>query len=387
MHRNKIIIVVAVLTLWLTSCIKSYEPVIESKDASKYVVSGQVSTGDQVQRVNISMTSSIGKPKYIPVTNCSVTIFDDKGNAYPASDTEDGNYMFYVPETAQVAGSRFKVIIVTQDGDSIVSDFDQMQNCPDVDSVYYIVKKLPTANPEKFVHGIQFYVNLNAENTNCRNYRWDATETWEYHSTWPREWYYDGEIHHIWPPDYSRMVCWRTALVQSIFTLSTQNLGENKYTLFPLHYVDNYYSPRLVYGYSLLIRQYALSEEAYTYWDKLRINSSEQGGLYEKQPLAIKGNMHDITNPDQLVLGFFGASAVKSKRIFVQNVPDLILEYDPACVPSVPLKKGFADIDPRDYPAYMYGDVSGFQMRVLDTECVDCLSVGGTTVKPDFWPY
>jgi hypothetical protein len=386
MLRNKIICLGVIFAAMLTSCIKSYEPVIESKDAVKFVVSGQVSSGDLIQRINVSMTSSISDPEYIPVSGCTVTVLDDKGNSFAATDVTKGNYEVYIPETNLIKGTSFKVEIVTPDNVILVSDFDQMQECPDMDSVYYIVEDVPTNDPEKVIKGIQFYVDLKAENTLSRNFRWEAIETWEYHSTWPREWWYDGQIHHIWPPDYSRMVCWRTALVKNIFTLSTQNLAANAYQYFPLHYVDNITSARLVYGYSLLVRQYALSEAAYAYWDKLRINSTEQGGLYEKQPLAVRGNMHNVTHPDQFVLGYFSASAVKSKRIFVSNVPNLPIEYSPNCMPNF-LRKGFADIDKRDYPAYMLGDVEGFQMATLDTECVDCLTVGGTNVKPAFWPY
>jgi len=370
----------------LAACIKLYEPVIEQKDAIKYVISGQVSDGEEVQIINVSVTSPIGKPRFLPVTGCSVTVIDDKGNSYIAVDAGKGDYQCYIPETVLVPGNAFKVEVTLPGGTLIASDFDKMQFCPELDTVYYLVKELPTNDPEVFIKGIQFYVDLNAEGSPSRNFRWEAIETWEYHSTWPREWYYDGQIHHIWPPDYSRFVCWKTESVKNVFTLSTENLEQNAYRLFPLHYVDNFNTSRLVYGYSLLVRQYALSEAAYAYWDKLRINSNVQGGLYEKQPLAIKGNMHNITDPGQEVLGFFGASSVSSKRIFVSNVAGLPIEYDPNCVPSEGLRKGFADIDPINYPAYMYGDFYGFVMRTLDTECVDCLTVGGTNVKPVFWP-
>jgi hypothetical protein len=387
MRQNNILYIIALLALMLTSCIKSYEPVIESKDANKFVVSGQVAKGDSVQYINVSMTSPIGKPEYIPVIGCTVTVIDDKNNNYTAIDLLDGNYACFIPESALTAGSSFKVEIITSDGVNLVSDFDQIYPGPDIDSVYYHVEEIATNNPEFFINGIQFYVDLNAESSDSHYFRWEAIETWEYHSTWPREWYYDGQIHHIWPPDYSRSVCWRTNTVKNVFTLTTQNLSENKYRLFPLQYVDNHNSARLVYGYSLLIRQYALSNAAFVYWDKLRINSNTQGGLYDKQPLAVRGNLRNVTHPDEIVLGFFGASTVASRRIFVSNVPGLPITYDPACNPSPPLRKGAKDIDPRDYPAYLYGDYEGFSWRLLDTECVDCLTVGGTNVKPAFWPY
>ncbi len=384
MLRNNIIYIIVMVAFMLPSCIKSYEPVIESKDAVKFVVSGQVVQGDPVQHINISKTSAIDRPQFFPVTGCVVTITDDKGISYNATDKLKGDYEVYIPESALVDGAKFKVDIFTPDGQSLTSDFDEIHDCPDLDSVYYQVEKIPTNNPDRFIQGVQFYLDFDASTTSSKKFRWESVETWEYHSTYPIEWYYDGVVHHVTPPDYSRFICWKTEIVKNVYTLSTENLAQNKYSFLPLHFVDNYSSQRLVYGYSLLVRQYALSEAAYIYWDKMRINSTDQGGLYDKQPLAIKGNMRNTTFPDQDVLGFFGAAAVKSKRIFVTNA--LVNEHFPSCAP-IGLRKGLKEILPPDYPGYLYGDANGFSMAVLIPECVDCLVAGGINVKPDFWPY
>jgi len=383
------------LIMILSSCIKRYEPDIKGTDAVKYVITGQVISGDQIQVVNVGTASPISKPAIIPVTGCTVKIIDAKGNTYPAIDVWNGNYNVSIPQSELVPGNSFKVDIQVQGGAHIVSDFDQIQDCPVVDSVYYVTQKLPTSSPVIFNQGIQFYLNLNAENYACRYYKWEATETWEYHSQYPIEWWYNGRIHHTFPPDSSKMVCWRTSKLRDIYMLSTKNLVENKYTQYPLHFVDNISSSRLVYGYSLLIRQYALSEAAYVYWERIRVNSQEQGGLYESQPLSVKGNLHDVTNPDQQVLGFFGATSVKSKRIFIRKVPDLPLEYVFNCV-IVGLPYGLAGASPIMYPLYLpastihLGDSTVYTYSSaysFDHECVDCTStVGGTNVKPDFWP-
>ena len=151
-----------------------------------------------------------------------------------------------------------------------------------------------------------------------------------------------------------------------------------------LQFVDNKTS-RLAYGYSMLVEQLAISEAAYNYWDQLRINSDATGGLYEKQPLAIKGNLHNESHPDDEVLGFFGVASVSYKRIFVSNVPDLELDYFLFCTPSL-LEFGFVELTPNDYPAYFMDNEGEFSMMWMTHECVNCLLQGGTNIKPVFWP-
>ena len=369
----------------LPSCIIPYEPHIDNKDINKYVVSGQVTDQNGYQTVTVSKASPVGNPEYIPVSHCYIRIFDDKGNEFEMQESEEGVYKSRIDTYYLSPGTSFKLEILTPDGTSIVSDFDRMNECPDVDSVYYLRKDILTDEPGVGSKGIQFYVDLDGENVETRFFRWEAIETWEYHATYPMEWYYDGSVHHIFPPDYSRQVCWSTQLVKNIYTLSTENLAENRYDMISLHFVDNRTS-RLLYGYSLLINQYAMSEEAYSYWDQMRINSTEHGGLYDKQPLIIKGNLHNNTNPDQEVLGFFSASSVKSKRIFIKNVENLELDVPAYCNPTVP-RYGFRELTPSDYPTFLMGDKEGYWMVFLNMECVDCLSMGGTNIKPDFWPY
>lgn len=386
MPQTNIIIKFLILAIMLPSCIMTYEPHIDSKNINKFVVSGQVTDNSDYQTVSVSTASPIGDPQYIPVSGCYVRIFDDKGNEFVMQEAEVGIYKGRIERNYLTPGTSFKVEILTSDGINIDSDFDQMSECPVVDSVYYIRKEIQTNIRNQITRGLQFYIDLNCGNINSHFFRWEVIETWEYHVDFPREWYYDGTIHHIYPPDYSRKVCWSTKLVKNIYTLSTQDLVENKYYMLPLNFVDNHTS-RLMYGYSLLINQIAMSEAAYSYWDQLRINSSEQGGLYEKQPLSIRGNLHNNTNPDQVVLGFFSASSVKSKRIFVRDVENFAFDFTTYCSPDTLRVGGLHSIDPSEYPAFLEGNKIKYFPIQLSQYCVDCMSLGGTTIKPDFWPY
>jgi hypothetical protein len=315
----------------------------------KYVVTGGVNRGDKVQRISVSTASLLRMPKFVPIVSCKARIIDAKGNEYKGRDMLDGTYEFDIPETELQPGNSFRVDIDVPDGSHIVSDFDQLNDGPPIDSLYYQRVDIPTSNPFNPIRGIRFYVDLDGTNYSCRNYRLEATETWEYTAK-----YYEVS---------DGAVCWLTVNVRNIFTISTENQTENVYRKSPLNFVDNYSSQRLRYMYSLLVNQYSLSDAAFAYWNKVKINALDQGGLYENQPFKISGNLHNVTDPTQEVLGFFGASTHSSKRIFVGGIPGLPNQF----VDCRPLtEKG----------------------EVHNPECVDCRNkVGGTNKKPDFWPY
>jgi hypothetical protein len=385
MLQNKIILLVVLLGLIVSSCIKPYDPKITGSDAKKYVVSGGIDDSDSNQIVNITMTSSISDPKYLPVAGCIVVIISDKGIEFPLTDIGDGDYSTVIDRGFMTPGASFMVDILSPSGERIISGYDTLTPCPKVDSIYYIREDIEGAEPGEFTLGIQFYVDFYGAMTDSRFYRLEVTETFEHHAVYPLEWYYDGEVHHVVPPDYSRFVCWTTNKIQKFFPFSTINLTENQFNKLPLQYVNNR-SSRLMYGYSMLVKQYSLSDQAFIYFDQLSINNSQEGGLYETQPLAIRGNMMNLTNPENEVLGYFSVSSTNEKRIFVSNVPDLPLDFPTYCDLRV-IRYPFKEFRPKDYPVFLLGDAGTWYPIQLNEECINCLKLGGTTVKPDFWPY
>ena len=150
--------------------------------------------------------------------------------------------------------------------------------------------------------------------------------------------------------------------------------------MFPLHFIDNT-TERLAYLYSILVTQQSISPEAFAFWDQLRMNNIEQGGMYETQPLPVKGNLTNLTNPEQTVLGFFQVTSVKTKRLFVKNVPDLEL-VQPAYCGVYSLRRGLMEFTKYDYPVYLL-EIKGAYLQ-LSEECIFCTRMGGIKVKPDF---
>lgn len=382
MQRIKTISLFVGLML-LFSCIKEFDPVIDSDAANKYVVSGRITNIEGFQTVEVALSSPIQSPKYIPVTGCTGAIEDDKGNSFQLQEIDPGTYVTFMRQIDLNPGTSYRLKITTSSGETIESGYDKMQTGPLIDSIYYHINEVPTTNPNLFNQEMQFYVDLNAVGNYSQYYKWEIVETWEYHAPYPMEYYYSGTINQIIPPDTSKMYCWRTTDVKNVFTVSTKGLSQNVYNQYPLHAIDGHTS-RLGILYSILVSQFALSEGAYYYWDQLRINSNEQGGLYEKQPLAIKGNLVNLTYPEKEVLGYFYAATTNSRRYFYHDIEGLYLDFDNFCYPEGLGRFGWKEYSPDDYPVYF--TYIGGVVKTLNNECFDCRSLGGVTVKPDFWP-
>lgn len=379
---NRILLLILVLGLW--TCIKPYTPKLKTSSTEKYVIQGMVSNQEGWQEVNVSITSSVNEPRYIPIDFCEVKIIDDQNNIFDLINIGNGTYKAWMTSDELVIGRGYKIKVIMEDGIILESDYDYIPKGPAIGDVYYEVEQHHIDYPEGWLMGVQFYTNMIGENSDSRYYRWKLTETYEYHSVYPLEFYYNGEVQQVNPPDSSEMVCYKTDIVDQIFTLSTASFNSNSINRFPLHYIENT-RPNLGILYSLLIEQMAVSRAAYFYWDQLRQNNEEQGGLYSTQPLAVKGNIRNVSLPEHEVLGFFQACYMSTKRIFVEPKPEFELNYSDRCYPE-PLRFGFIEISPRDYPAYLLS-VDGFpSTTILNDECIFCTQRGGVTQKPDFWP-
>jgi len=369
-----------------TSCISRYNPVLDNDQVNKYVVSGKVTNAEGWQEVMITRSSAVAEPEYIPVKNCAVNISDDSGSVFHLSEYSPGRYRVWTEPGQIIAGRSYRVDIITPEGTHLQSDYDSFIQGPDIDSLLVQIEDMPNTIDGGNRKALQFYINLEATGYQSSYYRWEITETWEYKAARPIEYYYNKLWYQVYPPDESLRTCWITRPLHEIFTLSTNHLQNNTFRNFPLHFVDGYSTSRLGIMYSILLSQQSISRAAYDYWDKLRMNSSEHGGLYDEQPIALKGNIRNLTDPAEEALGYFYAAWESKRRYFFHDIEGIQLEFDDHCVEYALPIKGWASFSKESYPIYYYYNEQG-QIRILNNDCVDCRMQGGKTEKPDFWPY
>ena len=126
--------------------------------------------------------------------------------------------------------------------------------------------------------------------------------------------------------------------------------------------------------------------------EQMKKNTESLGTIFDPQPSAIKGNIHAVSDPDEMVIGYINATTAQEQRIFISepqlvnrgfniynfcsdfeiiNNRDSLKPYIPGYWPYV------LDVSRLRAPLYVY--------FFSTPECVDCRLRGGVNVKPNFW--
>lgn len=385
MKTIKYYISVLFILMVISSCIERYDLAKITSFEPKLVIDAQLATDDGVQEIVISKSSSIEKPALSQVTGCIVYVEDDKGNKFPFIESaEKGHYQGILEGNAIVVGNRYRLQVKTPDNKVFQSSYETLMPCPDVSSVYYEVETKPTTDPKVNQKGLQFFIDFKGDENYGRFFRWQLVQTYEYHSTWPLTRWLDWDgSHEMKKTDYSNFVCYKTENLDDIFVLSTDGFSQNAYTKYKLHYVPDQ-TQVLQHKYSLLVRQYSLSESAFTYWENLRKNNQEDVNLFGRQPANVIGNIYNSTDSTEQALGYFGISTVRTKRIMV--LPSDKLSFNNVYRCRALKIEGPIPQDER--PFYFAKDIDGNGVEYVGqagAECIFCMMLGGTTVKPTFW--
>jgi hypothetical protein len=298
-----------------SSCIEPYEPLI-NETQEVMVIDGMVGDRAAYYEVRVSTSSPYNNPGYQPVDGCVVTVEDGQGNIRVYDMEGQGRYRAWLQAPFLEVGKVYAVEVRIPNGTVYRSEFDTLLPCPPIDSLYFFQQTSGGTDPDDTWNGIQFYNDVRGGVDGTRNYRWRATATWEYHSPYTAQYvrYRGMNIPYI---QDTVSACYLTETIETVYAASTQLLTENNIFQNKLHYVSDQ-TPRLTERYSLLLEQHSLTDQAFTYWEKIAAQSASGASLYETQPASGQGNIYRV-NSDAKVLGCFYATQIQEERIFVDK--------------------------------------------------------------------
>ncbi|HSD15410.1 MAG TPA: DUF4249 family protein, partial [Flavobacterium sp.] len=117
------------------------------------------------------------------------------------------------------------------------------------------------------------------------------------------------------PRDLNTRTCYITKASNQILINTTSALNEDRVINFPVRFIANT-DYTIAERYSIMVKQYVQSFEAFTFYKTLKDLSGSESLLSPNQPGFFSGNLKSVSNPNEKVIGFFEVASMSSKRIF-----------------------------------------------------------------------
>jgi hypothetical protein len=366
------------------SCKKPYNPQVISSPNSYLVVEGVINTND-VTNIRLSKTVNISTAVTSnPVEGAQLSVESDNGSIYDLSSIGNGVYQL----TGATLDNTLKFRLnITTDGKKYQSDFEQAKVTPPIDSVGFIAEG----------NELRLYANTHDPNNNTHYYRFDYTETWKFHAKFNSSYVSNGQDIVPRSADQYIYYCFANSQSSNIILGSTAKLKQDVIYQSPITAIAST-SEKIETKYSILVHQYALTEQGYKFWESLRKNTEQLGSIFDAEPSQLSGNIHNLADPAEPVIGYISAGTVSSKRIFItsEELPQTwSTNYPYECVTDSLLymdKNGFNQVRQVLVPgaeipvSAIYNKSSRLPVGYVGAEpyCVDC-TLRGTKQQPDFW--
>lgn len=391
--KGKVLLAVLLLCLCGHSCIYDYTPQVQ-EGREMLVVNGDILIGEETY-VRLTHATTIGEASLGNQLADAVYVESSDGVTYAGIPSKDNTYHI---DTRKASISAEYRLVIEQGSKIYASDWAPVLEAPVIDSISYSIAK----DGLTMTVDVSTHADTGASAGN-RHYRWLAREVWEYHAATrlneifvPAGGDYKGVIvpYDIWYQvdfyDWGNYYCWSSGEVTDLMVGKTDDLSENRLVRHAL-YKLNYHSTRTQYLYSVQLVQEAITEEAWRYYEAVRRNSTDVGGLFSAQPSEMRGNIHNCDDAGEWVLGYVSVTRPSVMRRFIEMhrlMFHKLSEWDTPIEYLMTNKKLFLQHYQQGYrvtrvqPNPPYEDLWYWTPR----RCYDCRSIGGNKNKPEWWP-
>jgi len=375
------LVLIALSCLCLSACEEYFRPELEDFDPV-LIIDGAITDMPGPYTINLSFSSGVFADDQQAVEGATIKIIEEGGEQETLTESQAGHYTTSINGIQGTPGKSYKISIQLQDGNQYESDYQKMPATIAIDSVGTNLEYRYLSIEEPNVPGFQFHVTTE-QAENSENYLlWSLEATFKYRADFTIDYVYDNRRIDPYPNPTEFMTCWRTDQVNEIYTFNTSVLSDPKIEQLPLNFAI-IGQRELSIRYSLLVKQFTITEEANTFWNKLKGQVENQGTLHSSQPFQFRGNIYNVDNPDEMVLGFFMVAGLNEKRIFVDHPEEFGLSFS-YCEPDYMSYGSLGLFSRALWPIYIYEDPAN-NRAVANDECFDCRELGGTIIRPEFW--
>ena len=371
--------IIPIFLLISIGCKEAYVPPVNSSKKTYLVVEGFINNGQDSTYISLTHTYSLKDTGVLTVELHAQLAVEGKDNSsYPLKELGNGQYG--AASLSLNNAVQYRLHIRTTAGKEYVSDYLDLKPSPPIDSISW----------KRTGGGLQIYANTHDPKNASHYYRWDYQETWEFHSVYYTylQWVND-QIQPLGSDPY--YTCWKYAFSTNILLSSSAKLAADEIYQFPIELIP-WDSWMISVRYSILVKQYVLTTDAYNYWSDLQKNTEQIGSIFSPQPFAEKGNIHNVADTSELVVGFLSAGTFQKQRIFITpaQIPDWQpgnYEYCNETLVTRPDSLYYYLHTGNNLPIDQVETPPGsgkYNWDIAAASCINC-SLTGSLVKPSYW--
>lgn len=283
------------------------------------VVEGFIDTEPGPHRIRLSRSAKYGsilEDAIQKITNATVWIRDENGEQVFLTESSDGLYL--TPDTFRgEVGKKYTLNITLNSGERYISTPEEIQPVPDIDEVV-VLTDVP------FRIGAECYIRWTDPVDAANFYLLEADGEYVLNS---KPWLFIGRNAFGNPTPMPKDCCERCYVsefsVDDELRIFKDNLSNgNQQTELAGFIPDN--GRRFMEKYMIIVKLSSLTREAFQFLDVVKEQLSIEGNIFDPPPATIRGNMINLDNPDESVIGYFRASGVVTDTVFLS--PDQLTE-------------------------------------------------------------
>lgn len=369
------------------SCIEPFDAKFEDFE-SVLVVEATITDKLGQQQIFLTRTFEFDDDGPSPEANANVSVAGG-GNVFVFQETTPGLYISTQTFAAQ-PGTDYQLSIDTQNGRSYSSEQMRLTQATQIDDL-----RAERISNDLGEDGVAIFVDSFDSTGNSVNYLYQYEETYKIIAPdWaPLDYVIRNQegvdMLELIPRSLDERICYATDVSNSIILANTTNLSEDRVSNYMVRFMDsnNYI---LSHRYSILVKQFVLSNAAYTFYERLNQFSENESLFSENQPGFLEGNISSEDTREK-VLGFFSVSSVSEKRIFFnyddlfpdERLPEYVNPCRPVGVGTGLLEQVRADVV--KYFGTIVNNITGeVETAVVPRVCGDCTVLGSSEI-PEFW--
>lgn len=336
------------ICLLFSQCLEPFEFDVSEADVEKVlVVDGVLSNSSGPHTVTLSRTQPFGQKFIDPVTNANVIL----NNQFEY--TEESNGVYVLKNVNIEVGNEYVLSIKLAYGASYSTDPVVMPKPVKPDSSYVKFERdifTTLRGTERIAKVINVYVDTPLPNNTTGEITY-------------LRWVTDGLS--IFPEEFCSNLhipktcyVYQPANAQSLTIQSSENISGNRLNKQQVSQKNDHTNTEFRTLYVFNTYQYSITKESFIYWGRLKSLANQSGTVFDLPPAALQGNVFNVNNEEELVLGYFDVAAVDTVRARVISA---------------------------DYNANINGVKACRSFNIPEPECCDCLVLEGASTQRPKW--